>query len=448
MADHIQYNLEERYEFTPKLRKQLLMVIGIGLLLLVAGAVFLALDTGGGHHGGGEHHGGGHHEGGGGGEEHGYNWMTRIWANFWLNGIFFTEIAVMGVLFLAIQYLAKAGWSASFLRIPTAFGNFLPFTGGVLLIVFLFANHDLFHWTHSSLYDKAGEEYDSIIANKAPFFFWPFESGSFPVFWLARFVLYFVLWYWLYTLIKKQHLAEDNIENRLNVKHYDKATVYSAIFIVIFAVTSSTSAWDWVMSIDTHWFSTMFGWYMFASGWVSGLAVITLAVIYLKEQGYLKMVNENHLHDLGKFMFAFSIFWTYIWFSQFLLIYYANMAEETIYFYERLYGYDGIYSPMLVLNLIINFVFPFLFLMTRDAKRKAIFLKVAAWGILIGHYLDFFVMIMPGTVKENGGFFLVEIGTLLMFIGGFVLVFANTLSKYGLIPKNHPMLEESLHHSI
>jgi hypothetical protein len=192
----------------------------------------------------------------------------------------------------------------------------------------------------------------------------------------------------------------------------------------------------------------MFGWYVFASSWVSALAVLTLAVIYLQEQGYLKMVNENHLHDLGKFLFAFSIFWTYIWFSQFMLQNYSNIPEETIYWYERMEKLGGVYSPLIIMNVIINFAFPFLFLMTRDAKRKPIFLKITAFGILMGHYLDFFVMIMPGTTKENGGFFILEIGTVLLFACAFIYVFATQLAKNNLIARNHPMMEESLHHSI
>merc|ERR1711991_775488 len=122
------------------------------------------------------------------------------------------------------------------------------------------------------------------------------------------------------------------------------------------------------MSIDTHWFSTMFGWYVFASWWVTGLALITYMLILLRDNGYMKFVNNSVLHDLGKFVFAFSIFWTYIWFSQFLLIYYANIPEETIYFRERLTS--DYYSKIFFFNIVINFFFPFLALMTRDAKRK------------------------------------------------------------------------------
>ena len=207
-------------------------------------------------------------------------------------------------------------------------------------------------------------------------------------------------------------------------------------------------AWDWVMSMDPHWFSTMFGWYMFASWHVTGWAVVALVVLLLKDQGYMKYVNENHLHDIGKFMFAFTIFWAYVWFEQFLLIYYAGFSEETIYFFERWNGHGGIYRPFMVLMVFFCFVFPFLALMTRDAKRTSIFMKIASCGIIVGHYLDFFQMIMPGTVGPHGGFGLLEIGTIVVFASIFGLMVNTELSKASLVAPNHPFLEEALHHDI
>jgi len=157
-------------------------------------------------------------------------------------------------------------------------------------------------------------------------------------------------------------------------------------------------------------------------------------------------VNANHIHDLGKFIFAFSVFWTYIWFSQFLLIYYANIPEETIYYVER--WKNGQYAPLFYLNLIVNFFFPFLVLMTRNAKRHSRFIKVVAPVIIIGHWLDFYLMITPGTLKGNGGFGLLELGLMFVYSGAFIYVILNQLSKAPLYAKNHPMLEESLHHHI
>ena len=176
------------------------------------------------------------------------------------------------------------------------------------------------------------------------------------------------------------------------------------------------------------------------------MAMITLIVAYLKDAGYLKVVNSNHLHDLGKFVFAFSIFWTYIWFGQFLLIYYANIPEETVYFIERMR--TSPYSWIFYLNLIMNFVLPFLLFMTRDAKRQISTLKLVTPIVIVGHWFDFFNMVTPAVMKENGGVGFLEIGTFLIFMAVYLLVVLGNLGKYPLIGRNHPMLQESLHHHI
>ena len=160
----------------------------------------------------------------------------------------------------------------------------------------------------------------------------------------------------------------------------------------------------------------------------------------------MKIVNSNHLHDLGKFVFAFSIFWTYIWFGQFLLIYYANIPEETVYFIERMR--TSPYSWIFYLNLIMNFVLPFLLFMTRDAKRQISTLKLVTPIVIVGHWFDFFNMVTPAVMKQNGGVGFLEIGMFFIFMAVYLLVVLGSLAKYPLIGKNHPMLQESLHHHI
>jgi len=443
MAGHSHFspaNVEEYFEFTAEGRKRIIYAFVAGVVALLVG-IYL-LSRGEGHEvvqaaaeHGAEH---GEHLSGGAVSHHGdYDWTNRIWANLWLNGVYFTGIAVIGMFFVSIQYLAKAGWSSVLKRVPEAFPRFLMVTGPVLILTFLFKGDVIFHWMHHGITDPASEHYDKIIAGKSGYL----NFGFF----LGRMVVFFVLWLVLWSWMRKKSIDEDLNGGTNNF--YDMVKIATG-FIVVMGISSSMSAWDWVMSIDTHWFSTMFGWYMFSSWHVTGLATITLTVLLLKDKGYMQYVNFNHLHDLGKFMFAFSIFWTYVWFEQFLLIYYANFPEETIYFLERWEGHDKLYKATEILNVVFNFFFPFLVMMTRDAKRTAVFLKICCCFILVGHYLDFYQMIMPGVLGPHGGFGLVEFGMVTIFASAFIYIVSNELTKASLIAKNHPFLEEALHHDI
>jgi hypothetical protein len=425
------------------------VLLGLGVILAM---------TGGGH----DEHGGGHssnasqemvasvqqheaasagHEAAA-GEHHGSPvWLKRVYTTLWMNNIFFVGAGIIGLFFVAIQYAAMAGWSVGVKRVGLAMGTWLPIAGVLTLVLWFVTSGDVFHWTHSSLYQDSGG--DDIIKKKAPFFFWPLNGGTFPIFFIFRMVLFFGVWYWFLVQIRKNMLAED-ID--ASTKYWHNNQVLSTVFLIFFGVSSSIAAWDWVMSIDTHWFSTMFGWYVFASWWVTGLALITLIVAFLKDAGYLKIVNSNHMHDLGKFVWAFSIFWTYIWFGQFLLIYYAHIPEETVYFVERMK--NSPYGWIFYTNIILNFVLPFLLLMTRDSKRQLSTLKLVCPIIIIGHWFDFYNMVTPGVMQHDGALGFIEIGTALIFLSAFLFVALTSLTKLPLFGKNDPMLEESLHHHI
>lgn len=450
---------EEKYEFKPATKRKILYLGLLGLVLFIAG-VLIAKSSGGGHEGGHEkasteisksltasvapQEGNEEHKTEAKEEHHGSaTWLKRIYTSLWQNNVFFTGIGIIGLFFVAIQYAAQAGWSAPIKRIPLAMGSWIPVAGVLMLVLWFVVKGDLFHWTHHDIYDPKSGDFDKVLTGKSGFFYWPLAAGSFPIFFILRMVVFFGLWYLFYTWIKKEMLAED-LDG--SIEHWYSARKLSAIFLIIFAVSSSVSAWDWIMSIDTHWFSTMFGWYMFASWWVTGLSVITLIVVNLKDAGYLKMVNQNHLHDLGKFIFAFSIFWTYIWFGQFLLIYYANIPEETVYFISRMK--TAPYSWIFYTNLILNFVLPFLLLMTRDAKRFSSMLKVVCTIVIIGHWFDFYNMVTPGVMKHEGGIGFLEIGLGMMFASAFIYVALNSLSKIQLVAKHHPFMEESMNHHI
>jgi hypothetical protein len=261
-------------------------------------------------------------------------------------------------------------------------------------------------------------------------------------FFLLRQVVFLSIYSIFAILLTRYSNAEDQLGG---LRNYNKSVKTATIFLVIFGFTQPIWSFDTIMSIEAHWFSTMFGWYNFAALWVSGLCAITLTIILLKKSGHLTWVNENHLHDLGKFIFAFSIFWTYVWFSQFLLIWYANIPEETVYFFKR---WEPEYKPWFWLNIVINFLSPVLILMTRDAKRQTNTLMFVCILLLCGHWLDYYMMIMPGSLESHRTFGITEIGIAIGFAGLFSFLMLSRLASKPLVAQNHPLLEESLHHQI
>jgi hypothetical protein len=356
----------------------------------------------------------------------------RVWANLLLNAVFFHGIAMASAFFQAATYVAYGGWHTAIKRIPEAISMFLPFTSALLLLVLavpliIYGHHPLYHWTDSHVVEA-----DPILQAKTAYLNLPF--------FFSRFAFFVGILLLLTMLMRRNSLAED-INGGL--QYYKNNLKWASLFLLFFAIYISVTSWDWLMSLDAHWYSTMFGWYSFASFWVTGIAVITLVVVYLKKNGYLEVVNNNHLHDLGKLMFAFSIFWTYLVFCQFMLIWYANIPEETMYFRQR---YDH-FMWMFYGIFILNFVTPFLVFMSRDAKRRVQILVIGALIIIFGHFMDFYLMVMPGTLGTNARFGLVEIVTPMFFIGLFIYVVSVYLSKANLVPKHHPFLQESMHHT-
>lgn len=365
----------------------------------------------------------------------------RALANMLLHSYYLTTLGLAGVFFVALQYITESAWPTVFKRVPEAFGYILPVAAVCVLAVIGFGLHNLYHWSHAELIieflpnGEPNPAYDKIIAGKSGYLN--------ATFFICRAVVFFGAWILLSRVLRKLSLKEDQ-EGGLT--SYKKSITYGAIFVAVFAFTFLLAAVDWIMSLDPHWFSTIFHFYNFAGLWVSGIAAITLVVLYLKKQGYLKFVNDSHIHDLGKLMFAFSIFWAYMWISQFLLIWYANLPEESIYYYQRIYS-D--FNTLFFVNLVINFASPLLILMTRDAKRKRTLLACVAALIIVGHWLDLYLMIMPGTVgPEHSGFGLPEISGMMALVGIFIYMVFNGLTKADLVPKNHPFLDESKHFDI
>mgnify|MGYP001080770996 CR=1 FL=1 len=362
---------------------------------------------------------------------------NRPWSALFLNAFFWFSIGLGALFFLSIQYAASAGWTAGLLRIFEAVALWLIIPGLVIVAIFILGGyghmHHMYHWMAEGIADPASPNYDSIIAGKVGYLNVPF--------FLVRALIYLGGWYFAARYIRKNTLAEDTNGGDM---YYRKNFKASAIFLVFFAVTSSMMAWDWIMSIDAHWFSTLFGWYTFAGLFVSALTALNLIIVYLKNKGYMEWINENHLHDMGKFMFAFSVFWTYLWFSQFMLIWYSDIPEEVTYYMQRF----GEYKLPFFIMVALNFIFPVLLIMSRDAKRNYPIIMFTGIIVLLGHWLDHFVMIMPGTVGNYWGFGLVEVFGFIMFMGLFIYVVFTNLSKAPLHQKNHPMSVESEHFTL
>ncbi len=361
----------------------------------------------------------------------------HAWTNLLFNNYFFLGISIFAVVFIALQYVSEAGWSIVFKRIPEAIMSFLPITAFIMLFIVVAAclhwNH-IYHWMAEGIMDPSSSHYDAIIHGKEAYLNIPF--------FLARSIIYVVIW--IYCAKKLRTISiESDAEGGIGERSYWKGLKVAGWFIVLFAVTSSTAAWDWIMSIDTHWFSTLFGWYIFSEWATIGFTTILLLVLYVNSQGYLSNLNDSHIHDLAKFVFAFSIVWTYMWFSQFMLIWYAHIPEELTYFMERIELSN--YRFLFWFSLAINFVLPTLLLMSRDAKRKRKRLILTCMIILFGHWLNSYLLFAPGTLHEQGHLGILEVGVLIGFIGLFLRVVFKSMSKVPIDLKAHPFLDESKH---
>ena len=362
--------------------------------------------------------------------------QNKPWAALYVACIFFLLIT-MGVLaFYAIQQVAQAGWSPVLFRVMQGITAFLPVISVIFFIFLLliglhvFETNHLFAWMEKGITDPASPNYDKMIAGKSGYLNFPF--------WIIRAAVFLLGWNLYRYFSRKNCLAQDEANDNA---YYKKNFNISAGFLVFFIVSESIMSWDWIMSVDPHWFSTLFGWYVFASFFVSGITTISMVTLYLKSKGYLEYVNTSHIHDLSKFMFGISVFWTYLWFSQFMLIWYANIPEEVTYFVTRIEHYNLPFFGAVALN----FVLPILILINTDFKRVTPIIVAAGCIILFGHYIDFFNMIMPATVGDQWFIGISEIASVLFFLGLFIFVVFTALTKAPLTPKRNPYIEESKH---
>jgi len=421
---------------------------------------------------------------------------TRFWGNVLHNSVFFVGIAIMAAFFMAVSITAWAGWYVVFKRVWESMSLFL-IVGTVLIAILGLANymglHHLYHWNFEGIAEVGHDNYDKIIAGKSGFL-------NKNVYLIGSLIL-MGIWTFMVMRIRSFSLAEESHGSFNDFTYHYKKRKYAAIILPLIGFGSAFVVWQWIMSIDSHWYSTMFAWYTGASWFVAMIALTILLLQYLKGKGYYQNVTVEHFHDLGKFLFGFSIFWTYVWFSQYMLIWYANVGEETIYFRERVDNYPALFY----LNILINFIAPFFILIRNDTKRKMGSLGFAAGLVFFGHWLDFFLMIRPGikhtahlaaghghghghdyhghgaqdaahgahdaahaaghgaheaahdvahAAAHHGGAFeigytfpgFLEIGTMLGFLCLFLYFVLDRLASASLSSTNDPYIEESLHH--
>ena len=362
----------------------------------------------------------------------------RAWSAGLVAAYYFLSIALGASVIVAIMHVTKAGWGVVIRRVPEAMMAYLPVALLTMLAVCGFGMKSLYEWSHPDIVAE-----DHLLQHKAVLLN--------PTGFLTRLVVIIGVWSLLTFFIRKRSITQDSDGD---VKHTQRNLLFSVIYIIFMGLTLTLGALDWLMSLEPHWFSTMFGVYQFSGAHAAGMAAILLITVALMKAGLLPHVNENHLHDIGKFMFGLSTFWAYIWIGQFLLIWYANIPEETGYFIIR---QDTGWLCLWATNLLINWTIPFFVLLPRPNKRNPKILVAVAILMLCGHWLDVYLQVLPatshfaaemGTLTSGRGpyFGLPEIGATAAVAGLFLLTVMTFLGKASLLPAKDPYLSESLHH--
>ena len=351
--------------------------------------------------------------------------QNKPWSAFFIAALFFFMIALLALVFYAIQWVAQAGWSIVLFRVMESITAFLlPASFFLLLFLILTTsgfNH-LFVWMGEHAAD------DPILVGKAP---WLNKTGF-----LIRSFIFIAGWNIFRFILRKNSLALDKAgEMRIYKRNFNVAVGFLGFFIV----TELFFIFDMTMSLDPHWYSQLYPFYVFASMIVTAVTTILIITVYLKSKGYLPEVKQSHIHDLGKFMFGFSIFWAYFFFDQFMLQWYSNIPEDATYWIPRMTSYKLPFLGMLVLNFII----PFLLLIGSDFKKVSGIIVAAGILIIIGHYIDIYILISPATVGDSWSFGWAEIGAFLFFLGMFIFVVFRSLSTAPLLANGNPFMKES-----
>jgi hypothetical protein len=345
--------------------------------------------------------------------------LSGVWSGIWITAWILISVSLFGVFFLAINALGNAQWHLSIYRIPETLGRLLP-VGLLLGCNSLLGMAQILSWTRPEVAAEIGKRSNWLDYS----------------YFLLRIFVYFVGW-----LLSSRYLLWSlrNIEKDPDPGNYRKVLLAASLFLVFFALSSSLASWDWLMSVDPHWHSTLFGWYVFAGMFVSGLAIMILLVLLSNRSGSQPYLTIEHLHDLGKYLFGMSIFWAYLWYSQYFLIWYGNLPEETVYYLHRRDHYAWIFY----LVPVLCFVIPFLGLLSRKAKRSPLMLAIVSVICFIGHWLNIYLVISPEVSGFAGGLGWFETGISLILLMAYIYMAIYLLGRERL-PAQVPGLKYSL----
>jgi hypothetical protein len=327
------------------------------------------------------------------------------------------ELSLAAVFFLAVHYVAGAKWHTAIRRVPEAMALVLPI-GAVGLLMVLLAHPSLYPWFVSPPTAERALAFKRVWLSR-PFF-------------LARAVLYLACWTFFARSLVRTSYRQDRDAHAVGS---DRNVATSARFLVVLALTLVPASFDWIMSLEPVWYSTIFGFYDFAGMFLTGLAAMIVLVVWVRQLAAGRFtVSGDQFKDLGTLLFAFSTFWAYIWFCQYMLIWYGNLPEETSYFVVRQREAWGV---LFLLNLALNWAVPFLLLLSRDAKTRPPRLLAASAAVLAGRFVDLYLAIAPGVAPSPiAG--LPEVGLTLGALGLFTLAFFQVLQRAPLVPVHDP----------
>jgi hypothetical protein len=345
-----------------------------------------------------------------------------LFESYLINFCFFLSLMLGGIFFTLIHHLTRAGWSTAVRRLAEGLGAMAPLMA-VLFLPLLLGLGSLYPWTHP------GD--DPLLHDKAPYLNVPF--------FLVRIVLCFVAWILISRFYFRTSVAQD-ASGDVNLTF--RMQRFAPVSLIVFAVTLTCVAFDLLMSLDPAWYSTIFGVYYFGGSIGAFFALLIGALLFLQKRDLLtESITTEHLHDLGKFMFAFIVFWAYIAYSQYMLIWYGNIPEETLWYQHRMQGGWGAFSLFLLLG---HFVGPFLFVMSRKMKRRKATLAGAAVWMLAMHWVDLYWLVKPGEGVLSVAPSLTDLACFVGLGGLFVAELARRLRGCSLIPEQDPRLGESL----